>query len=101
MSIPYAEAAHQRYSHENVSRKVPPNSQENTHAEVRQQKSRRAAYSSRTPTQVLPHKQIPPTLPPPLPPPPKKKKTPSTRALPKSCTRVYSKVYSKIQINLI
>ena len=86
MSIPYAEPAHQRHSHENVSRKVPPNSQENTHAEVRQQKSRRAAYSSRTPTQVLPHKQIPPTLPPPLPPPPQKKKHPpqenSQRAAP-------------------
>ena len=69
MSIPYAEAALQRYSHENVPRKVPPNSQENTHAEVRHQKSCRAVYSSPTPMRALPHKQIPP-----LPYPPSKKK---------------------------
>ena len=86
MSIPYAEAAPQRYSHKNVPQKVPPNPQENMHAEVRHQKSHRAAYSSRTPTRALAHKQIPPTplphytLPPSLPPPTKKKqkkKTPS------------------------
>ena len=58
MSIPYAEAALQRYSHENVPRKVPPNPQENTHAEARHQKIRRAAYSSRTPTRTLPHKHL-------------------------------------------
>ena len=43
MSIPYAEAAFQRRSHENVPRKIPPNAQENTHAEVRLHQSRRAA----------------------------------------------------------
>ena len=54
VSVLYAETAFQRYSHENVPRKVPPNPQENTHAEVRHQKSRRAACSSRTPTRALP-----------------------------------------------
>ena len=44
MSIPYAEAVLQRYSHENVPRKVPPNPQENTHAKARHENSCRAAY---------------------------------------------------------
>ena len=43
MSISHAEAALQRCSHENVPRKILPNPQENTHAEVRPQQSRRAA----------------------------------------------------------
>ena len=43
MGIPYAEAALQRSSHENVPGKIPPNSQGNTHAEVRPQQSHRAA----------------------------------------------------------
>ena len=42
-SIPYAEAALQRCSHENVPRKIPPNPQENTNAKVKLQQGRRAA----------------------------------------------------------
>ena len=43
ISIPYAEAALQRCSHENTPQKIPPNLQENTHVEVRPQQSRHAA----------------------------------------------------------
>ena len=61
MGIPYAEAAIQRYSHENVPQKIPPNPEENTHTEVRHQQSRRAADWSRTPTRALSHKHISPS----------------------------------------
>ena len=43
MSDPYAEGALHRCSHENVPQEIPPNPQENTHAEMRPQQSRRAA----------------------------------------------------------
>ena len=72
MSISSAEAALQKYSHETCPRKIPPSPQEDTHAEVRYQKIRRAAYSSRSPTWAFPHKQIPLPLRP-LPPTPREK----------------------------
>ena len=83
MSIAYAEVALQRCSHENVPCKIPPNTQETTNAEVRPQQSRPAALlkshsNAGAPTQA------------------NSQKTPSTRAPPKDCTRVCS----KIQINL-
>ena len=94
MSIPYAEAALQRCSHENVPGKIPPNPQENNHAEV---------------TKLLPTKLLcsfievalqcghsPTNKSPPPPSPQRKEKTPCTRAPPKGCNRVCS----KIQINL-
>ena len=40
MSIPFGEAALQRYYHKYTSRKIPPNPQENNHTEVRPQQSR-------------------------------------------------------------
>ena len=43
ISIPYGEAALRRCYHKNTLRKIPPNPQENTHAEVRPQKSPCAA----------------------------------------------------------
>ena len=83
MSIPYAEAALQRCSHENVPRKIPPNTQEKTHAEVKPQQSRRAAL-------LKSHSNAG------APPQTNSQKTQFTRAPPKDCTRICS----KIQINL-
>ena len=83
MSIPYAEAALQRCSHENVPRKTPPNPEENTHAKVTLQQSRRKALlKSHFNAGALPQTNS--------------QKSPSTRASPKDCIRGYS----KIQINL-
>ena len=83
MSIPYAEASLQRCSHENVPRKVPPNTQEGIHAEVRPQQSRCAALLKSHSNAGAPPKT-------------NSQKTPSTRTPPKDCIRVCS----KIQINL-
>ena len=78
MSIPYAEATLQRCSHENVSRKIPPNTQEKTHAEVKPQQSRRAAL-------LKSHSNAG------APPQTNSQKTQSTRAPPKDCTAYVQK----------
>ena len=83
MSIPYTEVALQRCFHSNVPRKIPPNTQENTHAEVRPQESPRAALLKSHSNAGAPPQANP-------------QKTPSRRAPPKDCTHVCS----KIQINL-
>ena len=85
MSIPYAGAALQRYSHRKVPEKYAANSQENTHAKVRPQQSHCAALlKSHTNVGSLPQIHLT-NLP----------KHPPIRAPPKDCICVYS----KIQIN--
>ena len=85
MSIPYAGAALQTYSHKKVLEKYAANSQENTHAKFRSQQSHCAAllkwYSN---VGTLP--QIHLTNPP---------KHPPIRAPPKDCICVYSKIQIK------
>ena len=87
MSIPYAEAALQRCSHESAPKKNAANLQENTHAVVKPQQSRRAALL-KPHSNAGAHPQIPRTNP---------QKHLPTRA-PLKDARI--RVYSKIQINL-